>query len=134
MPQVKSKCITKYRTKDTHIRHCAHCPWLPTRLAPWWSLYIDVEKRSSLVIDTSHKPTRCVRNYIKNELFLVEDSLSHILTVNKFHLSKTIRMREKTCDRELRNTTPKYQNASTQSRAIKNTKTHKPRAKLQEMI
>ena len=43
-------------------------------------------------------------------------------------------MREKTCDRELRNTTPKYQNASTQSRAIKNTKTHKPRAKLQEMI
>ena len=85
-------------------------------------------------MDTSHRPTRCVRNYIKNELFLVEDSLSHILTVNKFHLSKTIRMREKTCDRELRNTTPKYQNASTQSRAIKNTKTHKPRAKLQEMI
>ena len=43
-------------------------------------------------------------------------------------------MREKTCDRELRNTTPKYQNASTQSKVIKNTKTHKPRAKLQEMI
>ena len=79
MPQVKSKCITKYRTKDTPVRHCAHCPWLPTRLAPWWSLFIDVEKRSSLVMDTSH------RNYIKNELFLVEDSLSHILTVNKFH-------------------------------------------------
>ena len=79
-------------------------------------------------MDTSHRPTRYMSNYIKNELFLVEDSLSHILTVNKFHLSKTIRMREKTCDRELRNTTPKYQNASTQSRAIINTKTHKPRA------
>ena len=42
-------------------------------------------------------------------------------------------MGERTCDRKLRNTTPKYLNVSTQSRAIKNTKTHKPRAKLQEI-
>ena len=42
-------------------------------------------------------------------------------------------MGEKTCERKLRNTTPKYLNVSTQSRAIKNTKTHKPRAKLQEI-
>jgi hypothetical protein len=32
---------------------------------------------------------------------------------------------------ELRNTTLKYQNASTQSRVIKNAKNHKRRAKLQ---
>ena len=43
------------------------------------------------------------------------------------------RVGERTCDRKLRNTTPKYLNVSTQSRAIKNTKTHKPRAKLQEI-
>ena len=73
-------------------------------------------------MDTSHRPTRYVRNYIKNELFLVEDSLSHILTLNNFYSKKTIRMREKTCNEKLKNTTPKYQNASTQSRAIKNTK------------
>jgi hypothetical protein len=35
---------------------------------------------------------------------------------------------------ELRNTKLKYQNASTQSRVIKNAKNHKRRAKLQELF
>jgi hypothetical protein len=46
-------------------------------------------------------------------------------------LSKT---GKRTYDGELKNTTPKYQNTSTHSRAIKNTQTHKLRAKLQEII
>ncbi len=78
----------------------------------------------------------CVRIYIKNQLFLKEvNSLSQrsILTVNNFYLSKVIRLGEKTCDGELSNTTPKYQNASTHSRRIiNNKKTYKPRVKLQE--
>ena len=76
-----------------------------------------------------------VRIYIKNELFLKEvNSLSQrsILIVNNFYLSKVIRLGEKTCDGELSNKTPKYQNASTQRRRIINTKTYKPRVKLQE--
>ena len=65
----------------------------------------------------------CVGIYIKRKLFLERvDSLSKrgILTLNNFHIDKAIRGAEITCDGKLRNTTPKYQNTSTQSRVIKN--------------
>ena len=64
----------------------------------------------------------CVGIYIKRKLFLERvDSLSQrgILRLNNFHIDKAIRGAEITRDGILRNTT-KYQNASTQSRIIKN--------------
>ena len=73
--------------------------------------------------------------YIKNKIFLEEvDSLSQrgILTLNKFSLRQSHMRGRKNMWWELKNTILKYKNASTQSRAIKNTKTHKPIAKLQE--
>ena len=79
-----------------------------------------------------------MRIYFKNKLFLEEVVESHsqrdILTLNNFYLGKAIRGGERICDGKLRKTTPKYQNTSIQSRVIKNTKTHKPRAKWQEII
>ena len=71
-----------------------------------------------------HRLVRYMRIYIKNKIYFEVDSFSQrgILTLNNFYSKKTIRMREKTCNEKLKNTTPKYQNASTQSRAIKNTK------------
>jgi hypothetical protein len=64
--------------------------------------------------------------YIKNKLFLEVDSLSQkgILILNNFHLSKAIRVEEKTFDGVLRNTIPKCKVE------LSKTQTHKPMAKL----
>ena len=63
--------------------------------------------------------------YIKNKQLLEEVNSWNqkgLLTLNNFHLGKAIRRGKRTCDEELRNITLKYQNATTQSRTIKNTK------------
>jgi hypothetical protein len=75
----------------------------------------------------------CVGIYIKRKLFLERvDSLSQrgILTLNIFHIDKAIRGAEITCDGKLET---QYQNTKTHQPNVESSKTHKPRAKLQEI-
>jgi midasin (ATPase involved in ribosome maturation) len=71
---------------------------------------------------TSCGPTYFLQIHIENKVFLEVDSFSQQgnLTHNNFNLGKAMRGRERTRDEELRNT-------------HQNTKTHKPRAKLQKI-
>ena len=82
-------------------------------------------------------PTRMEINitsgWLEN-IYIFRISQKCILIFNHFHLSKVIRVEEKTCDE---NNGIQHQNTKThqfQGKIIKNTKTHKPREKLQETI